>query len=403
MKVAAVVPGKPDDSYLMQLITPVDGAAEMPKGKKPLAQSDLDLIRNWIGQGATDDTPENAKQHFDMDHPPVYSRPPMITSIDFSPDGQWLAIAGFHEVLIHPASGGSESSDGTGPEVHIPVARLVGVSDRIESVRFSPDSKRIVVAAGLPERMGELQIWGLKSPESSVQSPEPGKAGAAGDSQPATLDSQRWTLDLSVPLTYDTIYGASWSPDGTLVAVGCGDKTVRAFDSTTGKQVFFSGAHDDWALDTTFSVDGSQIVSVGRDMTTKLYEVATQRFIDNVSSITPGALKGGITTLTRHPQRDEILIGGADGVPRIYRMNRLTKRVIGDDANLIRQFPQMNGRIFSGDFAPDGKRIVCGSSLDGAGQVWVFSSDYDGTLTRRVEKDSGKTPADLDARRTQTG
>ena len=35
---AAIVPGKPDESYLVDLITPVDGAAEMPKGEaRPFA------------------------------------------------------------------------------------------------------------------------------------------------------------------------------------------------------------------------------------------------------------------------------------------------------------------------------------------------------------------------------
>ena len=44
--------------------------------------------------------------------------------------------------------------------------------------------------------------------------------------------------------------------------------------------------------DTAFSADGSHLVSVGRDMTVKLTEVATQRFVDNITSITPGALRG---------------------------------------------------------------------------------------------------------------
>src|SRR5690606_29573315 len=166
---AAIVPHKPDESYLVQLITPTDGAAEMPREKPPLSAGGIELGRNWIAQGAADDTPENVKQRFDMDNPPVYSRPPIVTSIDFSPDGQLLAIAGFHEVLLHKA-------DGSGL-----VARLVGLSERIEAVHFSPDSKRLAVAGGLPERMGELQIWDVEKKE----------------------------LALSKPVTYDTVYGAA--------------------------------------------------------------------------------------------------------------------------------------------------------------------------------------------------
>ena len=53
------------------------------------------------------------------------------------------------------------------------------------------------------------------------------------------------------------------------------------------------GSHNDWALDTVFSVDGSHLISVGRDMAAKLTEVATQRFVDNITSITPGRSRGG--------------------------------------------------------------------------------------------------------------
>jgi WD40 repeat protein len=133
-------------------------------------------------------------------------------------------------------------------------------------------------------------------------------------------------------------------------------------------------------LGTAFSVDGAYLASIGRDMSSKLYDVKTQRFIDNITSITPGALKGGLQALTRNPTKDEILIGGSDGVPRIYRMQRVTTRVIGDDANLIRKFPATRGRIFDAAYAPDGKRIATVSSLDRKGQLAIFSAEFDGTM-----------------------
>ncbi len=337
---AAIVSGDPDASPLVTMITPVDGSAEMPQGKDPLSETQINLIRRWIQEGAADDTPANAVQRYDVDHPPVYTRQPVVPSLAYSPDGALLAIAGFHEILLHRA-------DGSGLE-----ARLIGVSERIESVRFSPDGTRLAATGGLPGRMGELQIWNVADRE----------------------------LELSVPVTFDTTYGVSWSPDASLVAVGCADKTVRGFNSTTGDQVFFSGAHDDWALDTVFSVDGKLLVSVGRDMSTKLYDVETERFIDNVTSITPGALKGGLSAVARHPERNEILVGSSDGTPRIYRMERVTKRVIGDDANLMRKFPEMRGRLFAVAYAPDGKRIAAASSLDGAGQVWTYSAEFDSEM-----------------------
>jgi WD40 repeat protein len=166
----------------------------------------------------------------------------------------------------------------------------------------------------------------------------------------------------------------SWSPDGTKVAFGCGDNTLRAIDAATGKQVLFQGAHNDWVLDTVFSTDASHLVSVSRDMSMKLTEVATQRFVDNITSITPGALKGGLQAVDRHPFKDELLIGGADGVPKVYQMYRHKKRVIGDDFNHIRSLEPVPGRIFDVKYDRTGTLVAVGSSLDGKGEVRVYRS-----------------------------
>ena len=134
------------------------------------------------------------------------------------------------------------------------------------------------------------------------------------------------------------------------------------------------GSHNDWVLDTVFSADGSHLISVGRDMTAKLTEVATQRFVDNITSITPGALKGGIAggrPASRSATRSSSAAPTA--TPKVYRVFRQTARVIGDDSNLIREFPPMPGRIYSVAVSADGKRIAAGSSLDGAGEVGVYA------------------------------
>jgi WD40 repeat protein len=330
-----VVPGKPDESYLVELITSQDGKSPtMPKGKDELPEREVNLIKKWIAQGANDDSPAAALKVVDGKHPPVYEVAPVITTLAYSPDSSLLAISGYHEVLLYKADG-SEL-----------VARLVGLSERVQSVAFSPDGKLLAVAGGSPCRFGEVQIW----------------------------DVERHKLKMALPFTFDTLYGVSWSPDGTKIAFGCADNTLRAIDTETGKQILYQGAHNDWVLDTVFSKDGSHLVSVSRDGSMKLTEVATQRFIDNITSITPGALKGGLQTVDRSPVKDELLIGGADGTPKIYQMYRDKKRVIGDDFNHIHSFAAMPGRVFAARFNSDGTKVVVGSSLDGQGEVRVYQA-----------------------------
>jgi WD40 repeat protein len=341
---AGIVPGKPEVSLLVRQVSGQGGKKPaMPKGRDPLSERDVALIKKWIAQGAKDDAPSSAREAVDEKHPPVYLLPPVITSLDYSPDGRFLVVSGYHEILIHTADGSSL------------VARLIGLSERIESIAFSPDGKFLAAAGGDPGRFGEIQVW----------------------------DVEHRKLKLSVPVTYDTLFGVSWSPDGSKIAFGCTDNTLRAIDAKSGKQVLFQGAHSDWVLNTVFSTDASHLVSVSRDRSMKLTEVATQRFVDNITSITPGALKGGLMTVARHPKKEELLIGGADGVPKIYRMHREKKRVIGDDFNLIKGFEPMPGRIFSARFSPDAGRIVLGSSFEGKGEVRVYQS-ADGKLVSKL-------------------
>lgn len=307
------------------------------------------LLPGHVAYGQNDNPDTEVAQTLDL---PVYVRPPVVTKIDFSPDGKLLAVAGFREVLLHHA-------DGSGI-----VARLVGKSERIESFSFSPDGSRLAVTAGDPGSEGEVQIWDVASRKQV----------------------------LSHKVTEDTLYGASWSPDGQLVAFGCSDNTVRAINASTGEQVLFQGAHNDWVLDTVFTVEHEQahLLSVSRDMTVKLTEVSTNRFIDNVTSITPGALKGGINAIDRHPVRDEIIVGGSDGVPKIYRVFRVTARKIGDDSNLIRKLNPMLGRVFDVTVSADGNRIAAVSALDGAGELAVYDYNFDTNLTADLKKISAK-------------
>jgi WD40 repeat protein len=91
----------------------------------------------------------------------------------------------------------------------------------------------------------------------------------------------------------------------------------------------------------------------------------------------------------RHPTKDELLIGGADGVPKIYKMVREQARQIGDDFNKIREFAALPGRLFSVQFSADGARIVAGSSLDGVGEIRVYEAADAKQVSRTEIKNSG--------------
>ncbi|MEM9827078.1 MAG: DUF1549 domain-containing protein [Planctomycetota bacterium] len=363
----AIVPGDAEESYLMEQIQIVDGHAEMPDEPfPPLAPEQIEIIRRWIQQGASDDSPPSPAP-YSAENLPEYFGNPAITSIALSPDGQSLAVAGRHEVLL------IGTGDGEGIRDLEAIRHLVGRSPRINSVRFSPDGKRLGVAGGQPGVRGEFQIWDV----------------ASGG------------LRVSRDVTFDTLTGLTWSPDGKLIALGCNDKTLRAFESETGQQVVFQGAHEDWVRDTAFTADGKHLVSVARDMTCKLTEVDTERFVDNITSITPGALSGGLSSVVAHPQRDEIVVGGADGIAKVYRVFRKTQRRIGDDANLIRALPKLPGRITEVAITPDAKHLLAVATLDGKSTLAVWAYDFDGEISEPLKKILAKRVSDRTAEEKQ--
>jgi WD40 repeat protein len=290
---------------------------QMPLGQPPLPADQIELFRTWIAAGAKDDTPPEARDDLAVDKPIVYTQPPVINALAFSPDGKALAVSGNREILIH-------ALDGTSPP-----RRLPGLADRILSLVFSKDGSTLVAAGGTASRFGEIQIWDL----------------ATG------------TLRRSLTLTGDTVFGASISPDASRIAAGCTDNTVRIVDAASGKELFKIGNHENWVLGTIFGVDGKRIVSVGRDRAAKLTDATSGAFLENVN-----LLRGELAAIARHPAKDIVVIGGEDRVPYIYMMDRSQNMKIADDSTLIRKLERQDGSIAALAWSLDGTHIAVGGA-----------------------------------------
>jgi WD40 repeat protein len=330
---ASYVAGKPDESLILDYV--VGDPPEMPRGADPLTEAQVALLKDWIAQGAKDDTPETARDVISAEHPPVYSSPPVITALAFSPDSQTLAVSGHHEVLLHKADGSER------------IGRLIGRSPKINSIRFSPDGKLLAAVGGAPALFGEVQLWNV------------------GDK----------TLAQSQAISFDTLFGASFSDDGKQLAFGAFDNRARVIDVESNKVVMTLDAHSDLVFATTFSLKLDHLITVSRDMAMKLTEIKTAQFIDNITSITPGALKGGLMAVQRHPKEEQVLAGGADGEPKLYKIFRTQARQIGDDFNKLKAYPAMPGRIFSLEFNADGSLFVAGSSNATSGAARIYNTN----------------------------
>ena len=335
---AGFVAGKPDESFIVKQIS--GEKPEMPLNADPLSAKQIETIRRWIAQGGTDDTPAAAKDDVSTTKPPVYTASPVITALEFSPDSTLLAVSGYHEVLLHKADGS---------EV---VARLIGRSPKINSIRFSPDGTKLAAVGGAPSLFGEIQFWDVAKKE----------------------------LLRTDTVGFDTLYGACFNDDGSLLSFGTYDNRVRAIQVADGKQVMSMDAHSDLVYGTAFSLKNDHVISISRDMSMKLTELKTSQFVDNITSITPGALKGGIMAVQRHPKEEQLLIGGADGEPKLYKIFRTQARQIGDDFNRLRSYAKLTGRVVSLEFNADGSKFVVGSSNATSGAARIYKTDTEAPL-----------------------
>jgi hypothetical protein len=300
--------GKPEESVLVQYLT---GKIQprMPLGQPGLPGETIEAFRQWIAEGAVNDTPAETSDA----GPPVYLQLPVVTALAWSPDGTMLAVAGNREVLVHSPDGRQLRQ------------RLIGGAERLLSLAFSADSKVLVAGGVTPAQFGEVQVW----------DPRAGK------------------LLRSARVCADTVFGASLAPDSSRIAVGCADNTVHVFDTATAKELYKIGNHENWILDTVFGIDSKRFVTVSRDRAAKLVDAASGAFLENIN-----LLRDELTAVARHPKKDVVVIGGVDRYPYIYLMDRPRNMRIADDTTLVKKLDRQEGAISALAWSPDGARIA---------------------------------------------
>jgi WD40 repeat protein len=311
----------------------VKGEAQprMPLGAPALTVEEITSLTNWIAAGAKDDTPPSAKDSITFEKP-VYHQPPVINALAFSPDGKTLAVSGYREILLHDVERGAIT------------ARLVGISERLNSIAFSGDGTSLIAAGGTPARFGEVQIWDIASAR----------------------------LKRSITVTNDTVFGLSLAPDGKEFAVGAADNSVRLIETASGRELQKIGNHENWVLGTAFGIDGKRVVSVGRDRAAKLSDASSGAFLENIN-----LLHGELAAVARNPKKDIVVIGGEERIPYIYLMDRPKVMKTADDSTLVRKLPRQTGVISAVAWSPDGSKIGVGGM---GAEVNIYNPDS-GELT----------------------
>jgi WD40 repeat protein len=242
----------------------------------------------------------------------------MLWSVAVGPDGK------------HVLSGASETAARlwdlrSGKELR----RFDGKDGRVRCVAFSRDGRRAVFCT---EKT--LQVWDVEKGEelsrfdvtetavhAAAYSPD-SRHVASGDGTDDGGGLVRvWDLETAKPRDLkghtQSISTIAFSPDGQRILSGSHDKTVRLWNSKTGRELRVLEGHENWVESVAFSPDSARALSASRDGTVRLWDLDTGRELARVNAHADGAL-----CVAFLPDGKHVVSGGGDGVVRFWRVRR---------------------------------------------------------------------------------
>ena len=153
---------------------------------------------------------------------------------------------------------------------------------------------------------GKIQLWSTITGEKLST-----LSGHGGPLLSAIVDK---ILDQS-PVSDDSnhIFALEFSPDGTRLASGSKDKTVRLWDTDTGAELATLRKHTGWTNALAFSPNGKRLASGSTDKRVHLWDADTGELITTFT----GHLNS-IAALSFSPDGKTLASGSADGAIRFW-------------------------------------------------------------------------------------
>ena len=286
-----------------------------------------------------------------------------VTSLAFSPDGT-LASGSWYDgtVKLWDLVSGSSTP-------------LPGHTDEIASVAFSPDGSTLA-SATWPD--GTVKLWDLATgthttilkghwfPLSSVEYSLDGTIAVAFSPDGTMLasgarDNTVKLWEVATGRNTATFYGhtgrvysVAFSPDGTMLASGSWDNTLKLWDLTTGTEAATLNGHTDDVYPVAFSPDGTMLASGALDNSVKLWDVAT-----GTNTATLSGHSSWVWSIAFSPDGTMLASGSPDKTVKLWDVATET-----NSATL-----NHTGQVFSLAFSPDGTTLAF-TSNDRTIRLW---------------------------------
>jgi WD40 repeat protein len=130
------------------------------------------------------------------------------------------------------------------------------ITDRANTLAFSPDGLTLAVGSGEPSRSGDITLWQI-----------------AGGSLKARWDE----------VHLDSVLSLDFSPDARHLASGGADKALRVLDTSSGKVVKVFEGHTHHVLGVSWRADGRLLASAGADNVVKIWDWTTGERRQNIA------------------------------------------------------------------------------------------------------------------------